>query len=289
MRYLLAIFLALSVSFSAGAEANRMGTPGVDYFLQVARGKVLGHSILRGKGERETIQVTAQGEDVWRGNQLSAVPQAPLSHTFIPRPADVGEQMTIVSESTADNGATATGALTLTVTYLDAVGDERMEVVTLNGTTQVDTLATDIRFVQDLQVLTVGSNTVAEGHIRIFRATDERYVYSMIEAGSNQSLVPHKMVPRGKTLYLQRWVATEASTQKRIFVRLRADCNNVSPPVRQAGVFLIKSTMGLNSSGAPFSMAYAVPEFSVVKASAWALSINAEVAVHWWGVLIDNE
>lgn len=259
-----------------------------DYMTEVQAGNIPGHRIMRGLGEREAIQVTAAGEDIWRGNELSATPQAPGSHISVPVPAEAGERMTLVSESDADNGATDTGIQTLVMSYVDGLGDEQAEIVTMNGTTQVDTGATNVRFVQDLQALAVGSGGVAAGNIRIFRATDETRVYSMIAAGGNQSLVPHKMVPRGKTLQLKKWIPTEASFQKRVFVRLRADCNNAVPPVRQAGVFLFKSTMGLNSSGSLADLAYAVPALSVVKVSAWALSVSAEIAVHWWGVLVDD-
>lgn len=259
-----------------------------DFHLEVAKGNVAGHSIMRGVGERDSVGTTAAGEDVWRGNELSATPAALGSHTVIPAPADAGEQMTIISESNADNGATATGALTVTITYLDGTGVEQSEIVTMNGTTGVDTVATDIRFIQDLQVLTVGSNTGAEGHIRIYRKADNTRVYSMITAGGNHSLVPHKMIPLGKTLYVEHWMFGEASTNKRCRVRLRADCNDAVPPVRQHNVFLFKSVAALNSAIGVMDVIIAVPALSMVKASAHAEVSGAEISVHWWGVLVDD-
>ncbi|GAG86698.1 unnamed protein product, partial [marine sediment metagenome] len=77
--------------------------------------------------------------------------------------------MTFISENNADNGATATGVLTLRMEYLDAAGDEQTEDITMNGTTGVNTTATDIRFINDLYSLTVGSNGVAEGNIRVYK------------------------------------------------------------------------------------------------------------------------
>ncbi len=260
----------------------------VDTIAEIAKGNVAGVKIMRGLGERDSIQTTAQGEDIWRGNELSATPSALASHVSIPIPADAGEQMTLVSENDADNGASATGALTVVVSYLDAAGDEQEEEVTLDGTTQVDTVAEDIRFVQDIQVSSVGSNGVAEGHIRIFKESDETLVYSMIAAGGNQSLVPHKMVPRAKTLCLWRWMGSEASKSKRCRIRLRADCTNMVPPVRQAGVFLFKSVMALDGSGLPMELAYTIPAFSIVKVSAWAEVAGAEIGTHWWGILVDD-
>jgi len=255
-----------------------------DYFIDVSKGIVPGHRVMRSLGERDSIQVTAQGEDVWRGNELSAVPAALGSHTFIPRPADAGEQMTMVSESVNDTSA-GSGIQTLDVHYLDASGDEQEETITMDGTSLVDTVATDIRFIQEIHARTVGSNTVAFGNIRIFRKTDNTRVYSMISAGTNISMVPSKMVPRAHTLHLHTWVASEASINKQVRCRLRADCDNSVPPVRLAEVFQLKSVMALNSSAVRQDLGYAIPALSVVKASAWTVTINAEVAVHWWGIL----
>ncbi len=256
-----------------------------DFLLEVSQGNVTGHKIMRGMGERENIQTTAMGEDLWRGNDLAA---APTSHLLIPTPAAAGERMTLDSESAADNGTSTTGALTVTVSYLDASGDEQMETVTMNGQTAVNTTATDIRFVQDLQVATVGSNTVAVGNIFIHKFGTAGLVYSMIAAGGNQSLVPHKMVPRAKTLHLRNWMGTEMSKSKRTIIRLRADCTNATPPVRQANVFLFKSNMMLDGSGNQMPLAYAIPALSIVKVSAWSQVAGADCAVHWWGILVDD-
>ena len=256
-----------------------------DFLLDVSLGNVTGHRIMRALGERENIQTTAMGEDLWRGNDLAA---APTSHLLIPTPAAAGERMTLDSESDADNGATATGALTVRIHYLDADGDEQIETVTMNGQTAVNTDATDIRFVQDLQVATVGSNTVAEGNIFIHKFGTAGLVYSMIAAGGNQSLVPHKMVPRAKILHLRNWMGSEMTTAKRTIVRLRADCSNASPPIKQSNVFLFKSTMMLDGASAQQPLAYAIPSMSIVKASAWSQVNGAECAIHWWGILVDD-
>jgi len=144
---------------------NVIGNP---YYFRTEVGKrtLAGWKPICGMGERESIGTTATGEDVWRGNELTP---APTSTVTVPTPAEAGEQMTIVSEGDADNGATATGALTIRVCYLDAAGAEQEEDVTLDGTTPVNTVATDIRFVNDFHTVTVGSNGVAEGHIKIYK------------------------------------------------------------------------------------------------------------------------
>lgn len=271
---------------SKGLKVSVVDT--IDPFIEIAKGNVPGHTIMRGIGERNNVGTTVTGEDLWLGNDLSSVPSAPASTTKIPIPDDAGEQMTVISESNADNGATATGALTISIQYLDASGNEQVTTATMNGTTAVDLIPSDVRFVQDMQVLTVGLNGACEGNIRIYKKSDSTLVYSMIAMGGNQSLVPHKMVPTGKTLYLKMWTAAEVRG-KRMFVRLRADCDNSTPPVRQQGVYLFKSTLGLNGNpSGNVPLAYAIPELSVVKASGYAIAVAGEASVHWWGVLVDN-
>jgi len=43
-----------------------------DWLMRVQMGLVTGHKVMRGMGEREAIGTTATGEDLWRGNELSA-------------------------------------------------------------------------------------------------------------------------------------------------------------------------------------------------------------------------
>ena len=255
-----------------------------DPFLEISRGRTPGQRVVRKKGERESFGTTVTGEDIWRGNELTP---APTSHTTVPHPPDVGEQMTVVSESNADNGATATGVLTVRIDYIDAAGAEQTEDVTLNGTTPVNTVATDIRFVNDFYALTVGSNGVAEDHIKIYAQTDSGLVYSMIAKGGNKGLVPLWMVPAGKTLHIHSWSCGEGNN-KRLTVRLRATCTPDGDTLLP-GVFLFKYVAYVNQTHTgDMTVSCKVPALAIVKASGWASAINGEVSVHWWGVLVDD-
>lgn len=266
---------------------NRAGTPeGLtvtgDLEIEVLRGAVLGHDMLGGLGERESIGTTAAGEDMWRGNELTP---APTSHTTIPTPAAAGEQMTVVSESQADNGTTATGILTVLIHYLDAAGDAQIETVTLDGTTPVDTVATDMRFIQAIHSATVGSGGVADGHIKIYKTGTVGLVYSMIAAGGNMSLVPHRMVPLGKSCYVRGWHATEAQG-KRVAFRLRSTdhLGTLFP-----GVFIFKDVAYLKQAASPHMVvAFKAPALSIIKVTGWAIAINGEGSCAWRGVLVDD-
>jgi len=239
--------------------------------------------ILWAMGERESIGTTTQGEDIWRGNELSNTPIAPSSTTTIPTPPTAGEQMTFISENDADNGATATGVLTLRMEYLNANGDEMYEDITMNGTTPVNTSATDIRFINDIYSLTVGSNGVAEGNIRVMSQANNALVYNMIHQGGNKSLVPHRMVPNGKKLILKGWHASEGNNKRCAFRIRSTDMYGELIP----GVFCFKDTAYLNqNSSGELILNRQIPPLSIIKISGWATAINAEAGVGWWGYLI---
>lgn len=252
-----------------------------DYFGEVERGAVSGHTIMSAMGERVGVGTTASGEDIWRGNDLAP---APTSTTRIPTPADAGEQMTVVSESNADNGATATGILTIRIHYLDAIGAEQTEDIILNGTTPVNTVATDIRFVNQIHALTVGSNTVAEGHVKIYKTGTVGLVYNMITEGTNMSLVPHRMVPFGKTLTLRSWKVTEAQN-RRVAFRIRStDDDGILLP----GVFIFKDNCYIKQDVCRSELNVQIPALSIVKVTGWAIVANGEASCSWWGELIDD-
>lgn len=74
-------------------------------------------------------------------------------------------QMEFVSSSASD-AAAGTGTRTLRFTYYDgSLNGPFTEDITMNGVTAVPTVATDIRFVESIESLTVGSNTTNVGTI----------------------------------------------------------------------------------------------------------------------------
>jgi len=263
-------------------------TPPSDFKTEVLRGNIPGATVMFGMGERESISTGTAGEDLWRGNELSATPSAPTSHVLIPTPAAGGEQMTVISES-AQDASGGTGAASILITYIDSAGAERTTPLILNGQTAVDLTPADVKFVQSMNVTTLGStNTsgVGAGHIRIYQKADAGLVYNMIAAGGNMSLVPHRMVPAGKTLYLQSWNASEGNN-KRLRIRIRADATLAG--VVQPGVPLFRGSVYVNqSTSGDMPLGVCLPAGTVVKVSGWATVGNGEAATYWWGYLVDD-
>ncbi len=252
-----------------------------DFRLEIMMGNISGLTIMSAMGEWESGNVDLDGEDCCRWEDVGGPAR-------LTSPPDVGERMTVVSDDNADNGATATGALTIRIEYLNAAGAERTEDITLNGTTIVNTVATDIRFVNDMYTLTVGSNGVAEGNIGIYKfgGSIAANLYQMIGAGGNKSLVPHRMIPAGKTLYLQNWHA-EVSSNDRVALRIRStDMNGFLLP----GVFCFKDVVYMSkfASGQLELHGTKIPSLSIVKISHWDDQAGSEGSCGWWGILVNN-
>lgn len=226
-------------------------------------------------GERSSIGTTVQGEDMWEG-----------SDTEIPIPAPAGEQMTVVSSSTADNGATATGILTIRIEYLDGSGLEQTEDIIVNGTTAVDTDATDITFINDMYALTVGVNLVAAGNLIIYKKGAATTIYNTIRIGGNKSLVINRKVPAGKDLYITKWAVSESKVKETSY-RLRANC--LPYGVGLVGGFLFKRSVLLKGTTMPeiLSPPIKICSGAIVKVSAWATGGGGSGSASFNGYLKD--
>jgi len=170
----------------------------ITYMVEVARGNVPGASLLNAYGELTT------------GGAVSNALIWPIPGTTdVPVPAAAGVQMS-VSSSSANDTAAGTGIRTLDIHYLDGNLDEQVELVTMNGTTPVLTVATDIRFVQCIHMVTFGSGRAAEGNISV---TNGGVTYSYIQAGRRRCSSSARMIPRGKVGFVHAiWGGSASGT-----------------------------------------------------------------------------
>lgn len=107
-----------------------------------------------------------------------------------------------VSSSSASDAAAGTGAQSVTINYLDAGFVAHSETVTLNGTTAVNTVGTNIAYIESMVVATVGSGTTNAGTITIFTATaGGGSAWGSIAATDGMSFWAHHYVPAGVTCY----------------------------------------------------------------------------------------
>lgn len=117
-------------------------------------------------------------------------------------PQGTNSQRSVKSTSASDTAA-GTGAQTVTINYLDTSFVTHSETVTLNGTAAVNTVGTNIAFIESMQVAQVGSGGGNAGTIEIFTATaGGGSIWGSIAAGDNQTYWAHHYVPTGVTCYI---------------------------------------------------------------------------------------
>ena len=117
-------------------------------------------------------------------------------------PVIAGADIDVVSASTDDDGSPAgTGANTITVTYLDDNFDQATEVITMNGTTEVEMTEQNISFIQKAEITTSGTGLASAGAITIADVTGGG-VHAIIDAGSKESGNCTWKIPAGHTGYV---------------------------------------------------------------------------------------
>jgi hypothetical protein len=125
-----------------------------------------------------------------------------------------GAKMEVVSTSTDDDSNVAgIGARTVTIYYLTAAGVEKTEVVALDGTTPVETAATDIWRINGFRVKTMGTSQGAVGTITV-QELDTAPKYSAIIPGATRAYNSQYTVPAGKRLFITDWECTSVGAVK---------------------------------------------------------------------------
>jgi len=245
---------------------------------EIARGTIDGMTEFSGFGERDNTTIIATGADVWRGTSVD-----------IPWPNQLGgEQMMIVSSDYNDR-LNGTGVRKVEIDYLDAIGNEQYETLNLNGTAFVRTVGTNIRFINALHAISVGSGTVASGDISMCTNGTIATVYNMISVGGNMSLSTQRMVPYNKTFYLHEWTASCIASELTVSrLRLRA---TVAHGTRIENVFLFNDTAYIYNTTykKEFAVPKKIPQLSVIKVSAWVNVAGSFMAASYSGCLEENE
>lgn len=115
-----------------------------------------------------------------------------------------------VSSTSAQDGPAGTGIKSVKVVYYDGNMDgPREEVVVLNGTTPVPTVATDICYVERMEAVESGVSGLTAGTIRLHPDNaGASTAFASISAADVRTRYSHHYVPTGRTMNLKGMVAS---------------------------------------------------------------------------------
>jgi len=222
---------------------NKLRVSSMPYVYDIAEGNVPNHFSHSSFGRGFNINNTEV--PLWEVGGAYIFPAAP-------------QQMKVVSSSSSD-GAGGVGARQVEIYYLDSNYAEHEELVTLNGTTAVNTVATDILRINDFHVTDAGSSKCAVGNIDIKNLAGTE-TYSRISATRNASLQAIWTVPEGMTLYITSWKCGAFQSSGKIsFIMLRTTSDHDA--VLHPGLFMHKDIVSLynNHAVVPFAAPIKVP------------------------------
>jgi hypothetical protein len=134
---------------------------------------------------------------------LTAITPVPVRSQAYTEPTSAA-QRSLVSSSASDSSA-STGARTVKITYYDAtMAGPYTETVTMNGTTAVNTVNSNICFIEKMEVVTYGGGaTIPVGTISLKSTTGGGgTTIWTIAAGEGQTFSAHHYVQASKTCYL---------------------------------------------------------------------------------------
>ena len=178
--------------------------------------------------------------DVWEGPTCQYVfPTGPM-------------QMRIVSAS-ANDAAAGTGVRTVEITYLNGSYVEQTETLTLNGTTPVNTVATNIFRVNRMRALTVGSGGSAAGAISLTN-TAGTVTYDIIPATFVSSRKAIHTTHAGATLYIAHWQTSSGAATGSHFTITSLRASTFSSTPAAPGIFASLDEVGTLNNSANISL-----------------------------------
>ena len=258
--------------------------------LEVAKGNIPGHFSVNKYGRAEDgIQTTAT--DVWDRADAAATQQIWLAPT-------AARIHAIVSSSDLDGKTAApssTGARTIQVFGLKTWStNETSEIVTLDGTTPVDTAESYV-IIHRMKVLTHGTTGPNSGIITATAASDGT-VTAAINAGNGQTEMSIYGIPSTQVGYMTSFDVNSHNTGNPSTV-LEVDFDlliNEHPDVDPtSSAFLIKANVGLIASGSTiFTKAYDPPLRvdgpAIIKFQAISTLADTEAVAEYDLILVDN-
>lgn len=231
------------------------------------------------QGTRSNVTTATNGNDIWSGTA-----------TTLPIPPSAGEQMTVVSSNVADDNG-LTGINTVIIHYLDTNGNEQTETITMDGTTPVNTAATNIRFINEFHAESVGTAGGAVGTIIIYKFGTPATIYSLINPGHFKHSNTARMVPKDKVCLIESYAVSggAAAGGKSAQINLKVTSHHgILLPVSPNPVFLKEAVILVFNSAQviKFETPVLVPAFAVIKCTSYTIIGGADITANWYGKLV---
>lgn len=196
-----------------------------------------------------------------------------------------------IKSSSASDASAGTGARTMQVFGLTAWDTaEVMEVVTLNGVTDVPTVNSYV-IIHRLRVITWGSAGPNVGVITATAVTDAT-VTAQIGAGNGNTLMAIYGVPSTQTFYMPKYYGTVLSAnlltnERHIDMTLLVW---LDPPTNTDEAYIVQSTQGFSSRGGALEHRFdpfkAIPGPAVIKMQGAGSAANLDVSAGFNGYLV---
>jgi hypothetical protein len=187
-----------------------------DFYNAVAQGNLAKFTAWHKTAYSPTVNGTES--DIWA---LGGIYVPPVS----------GIRMQVVSTNNTNDKAGGTGALQVTIYYLDDNFLIQSEIKVMNGTTPVLTTATNIYRIQAFLVTSTGSTGKAAGNISV-QSVAGTVTYDQIEVGFTRARNSIFTVPTGYTLYISEFSAATGGIQSAyVRIYMKATYNDISSVV----------------------------------------------------------
>lgn len=160
-----------------------------------------------------------------------------------------------IKSSSANDTAAGTGARTVRITYFDgSMNGPYSEVVTMNGTGVAATVATNIRFIEKLEIVTAGSNSANVGIISLYtNNSGGSGVIGSIAAGDSTTYWGHHYVASGKTCYINHVRVAGTVTAGSCYLRTTGN------PISGTGVAVTKTATLSHAGGGTSEFSWSTP------------------------------
>lgn len=267
--------------------ANPFPVANAPYELRVAQGLVSGVlGVYKFGGAPSGIQTTAT--DVWARADAAATQQIWVAPTQ-------ARLHGIASSSDVDGktGApTSAGARTIRVYGLTSwTAAETSEVVTLDGTTSVNTVSSYV-IIHRMKVLTAGTTSINVGTITATAAVDGS-ITAVIDIGDGQTEMAIYGIPSVQTFYMTTWGASinDIAAQTRVDLHLEV---NESPDVSPLNTrFIRKGDLQIQNSGSSLTVRnynpyFPIPGPAIIKLQATANAADVDLTGSFQGYLVTN-